>query len=399
MIKIERKEDCSGCWACQNVCPKQCIAMTEDSEGFSYPRVDLDLCIDCHLCEKVCPIINAKPDEERRQRAFLIQHKNKKILSESTSGGAFSAIAQWVIGNGGVVFGAAFDEDFVVTHQFADSIDGLSKFRNSKYVQSHVGDSFNQALKFLKDGRWVLFSGTPCQLEGFLRFLRKPYDRLITLDVMCKSITSPGVFRRYVKEKSEKLNIKPDKILFRDKNPFGYEYSQMSFYKDGKQIYRQGVETDEYLRSFFSDMNVRPSCYECMFKKRHHLTDFTIWDCFDVAKFDKRFDNNRGVTRVLANSELALKILDSLEDIAMLKEIPLNNAIADTTEMVKSVNLPQDRNRLFDGILAGKPLKSIYPMRLRNRLERFIRVSLSKLGIYSAVKNFAKLLIKDLKRA
>ena len=148
MIEITDKKDCCGCWACENVCPKSCISMVEDEEGFRYPQVDKDVCIDCHLCEKVCPVANAKADEKHRQRAFLLQHRNEKVLHESASGGAFTAIASYVIERDGVAFGAAYDKDFQVTHQYAENVDELRKFRNSKYVQSYVGKAYQEAKEF-----------------------------------------------------------------------------------------------------------------------------------------------------------------------------------------------------------------------------------------------------------
>lgn len=191
MIEIKDKKDCCGCWACENACPKHCISMVEDEEGFRYPQVDKDTCIDCHLCEKVCPVINAKADVVKIQKAFLLQHKDEKVLQESASGGAFTAIASYVLKRGGVVFGAAYDKDFQVTHQYVETYEDLKIFRNSKYVQSLMDNAYLQAKEFLKQGRMVCFSGTPCQLEGLLNYLRKPYENLVTVDVMCHSITSP----------------------------------------------------------------------------------------------------------------------------------------------------------------------------------------------------------------
>ena len=237
MIEIKDKKDCCGCWACENICPKSCISMVEDEEGFRYPQVDKDVCIDCHLCEKVCPVTNAKPDVEHEgQKAFLLQHRDEKILHESASGGAFTAIATYVIERGGVAFGAAYDKDLQVTHQYAECVDDLWKFRNSKYVQSYVGKAYQEAKEFLKQGRMVCFSGTPCQLEGLLNYLRKPYENLVTVDVMCHSITSPKIFRMYVEMQKEKYGDDIENIMFRDKQPYGYKYSSMSVYREGKQI-------------------------------------------------------------------------------------------------------------------------------------------------------------------
>lgn len=351
MIEIKDKKDCCGCWACKTVCPVQCITLPEDEEGFRYPKVDEDKCINCHLCEKVCPIIHAETDKPNdKQRAFLLQHRDKRVLQESASGGAFTAIASYVIKKGGVVFGAAYTDKFVVAHQFVDRIEDLWKFRNSKYVQSEMRDAYAECKDFLKQGRMVCFSGVPCQLEGLLRYLRKPYDNLITVDVLCHSITSPKIFRMYVADKERKFGSDINNIMFRDKTPYGYKYSQMSVYKNGKQVYREGVDTDVYLRSFFSDVNVRPSCYDCKFKKQHHLTDFSIWDCFDVYKFSKAFDNDKGVTRLLVNTDKALSIMDEMKTDAAIMEIPVDAAVDGVKEMFHSVNMSPRRQSFFNVI-------------------------------------------------
>ena len=168
MIEIKDKKDCCGCWACENACPKHSITMMEDEEGFRYPLVDKDTCIDCHLCEKVCPIIQVQPEEEKPQWGNLLQNKDPKVLAESTSGGAFTAIAKYVLRQDGVVFGAALNEKNEARHIYVESEDELWRFRNSKYVQSLIGETFKQAKEFLKQGRLVLFSGTPCQMEGLV---------------------------------------------------------------------------------------------------------------------------------------------------------------------------------------------------------------------------------------
>lgn len=325
--------------------------MVEDEEGFRYPQVDMRLCVDCHICERACPIINIEEEKPRSQRAYLLQHKDERVLKESTSGGAFTAIASWVLRQGGVVFGAAYDEQLQVVHKYVETVDDLNIFRNSKYVQSVVGDAYHDALSFLKQGRMVCFSGTPCQLEGLLKYLRKPYDNLITVDLMCHSITSPKVFRAYVDLKKSEKGEDIDNVMFRDKRPYGYKYSQMSVYKAGRQVYHEGVETDVYLRSFFSDMNVRPSCYACKFKKRYRLTDFTIWDCFDVYKFSKEMDNDKGVTRILAHTERASEMLKQMDDVRLL-EIDADKAVAGVREMSASVRMNPRRSELFKELTA-----------------------------------------------
>lgn len=294
MIHIQKKSYCCGCGAC--------IGMTCDYEGFLYPEVDTEKCINCGLCEKSCPAINVKPNMPFDQIGFVVQHKDDAIRHESTAGGAFTAIAGWIIDHGGAAFGASYTEDFMVEHSLAESRNELSKFRNSKYVQSDTKETFTQAAALLKQGRWVCYSGTPCQIEGLKAFLTKDYEKLITVDVVCHGIPSPLAWQKYLEMQREKLS-EFSQVMFRDKY-YGYKYSTMSFFdKEGNNIYAFGIDTDPMTRVFFSDICDRPSCYNCVFKKRYRVSDFTIWDCYSIFQFDRDMDDDKGTTRVLIHTE------------------------------------------------------------------------------------------------
>ena len=227
MITIKDKKDCCGCGACAQVCAKHCITMTEDNEGFLYPEVDSTNCVECGMCEKICPIINVKPEEKKRQRGFLFQHGDETIRKQSTSGGAFTAIATQTLADGGVVFGATFGKEFNVHHIYIERTNDLQLFRNSKYVQSDMGDSYRQCRDFLKQGRKVLFSGTPCQIEGLNSYLRRGYDNLTMVDVVCHSVPSRSVFRKYIDYQKDRIGGEFENVLFRNKH-YGYNYSTFS---------------------------------------------------------------------------------------------------------------------------------------------------------------------------
>ena len=191
-------------------CPNACIIMLEDEQGFLYPKVDTAKCIDCGLCEKVCPVLN---HGEPRQPlvCYAAIHHDEKIRLASSSGGVFTALAEYVITNSGVVFGARFNEKWEVVHDYTETIEGLAAFRGSKYVQSTIGDNYRLAEQFLKDGRQVLFTGTPCQIAGLNNYLRKEYENLLSVEVACHGVPSPLVWREYIKDKN------PTSINFRDK--------------------------------------------------------------------------------------------------------------------------------------------------------------------------------------
>lgn len=199
MINIEDKKECCGCSACVQRCPKQCIVMKEDEEGFLYPVVDKEVCIDCGLCEQVCPVLRQREEREPLE-VYAAFNKNEEVRMQSSSGGIFTALAEPIIKEGGVVFGARFNEDWEVVHDYVETVEGLSAFRGSKYVQSRIGCTFSQAEQFLKQGRKVLFSGTPCQIAGLKLFLRKEYENLLSVDFICHGVPSPGVWRQYLNE-------------------------------------------------------------------------------------------------------------------------------------------------------------------------------------------------------
>lgn len=394
MINVNSKKDCCGCEACYNICPQNAIQMSSDSEGFLYPKIDLKLCIDCGLCERVCPIVCKIPETKKTQRAFLVQHKNHKVLKQSTSGGAFTAIAEYVIEQGGIVFGAAFDEDFRVIHTYAETKEELGKFRNSKYVQSKIGDTFRQARKFLQSGRMVCFSGTPCQIEGLKCFLMKDYDNLITVDVVCHAVPSPLIWEKYKRFITNNEKIKS--ISFRDKNQYGYEYSQMAL-RYGNLQYCEGVETDAYLRAFFSNLSDRPSCYSCQFKKRYRVSDITIWDCFEPEKFDKKLNNNMGVTRVLIQSANGEHVFSSILQNFLYVEVLPDLLVRNVKEMFHSVPVNPERVEFFNRAIQmdDRAFFDLYfPDSYRVKAERFIRHISEKMGIYREVKKIGKKIIK-----
>ena len=203
MIQIVDKSQCCGCTACVSVCPKQCIAMQEDEEGFLYPVVDTSLCIDCNLCQKVCPELH--PMNTRTPlHVYAAKHKDEQIRLASSSGGIFTLLAEKVIDEGGVVFGARFNASWEVVHDYTETKEGLTAFRGSKYVQSWLGNCFSKVRSFLSEGRKVMFTGTPCQVAGLKQYLRKEYDNLLTVDVVCHGVPSPKVWRMYLDEVARK---------------------------------------------------------------------------------------------------------------------------------------------------------------------------------------------------
>ncbi len=391
MIIIDDKRNCCGCWACYNACPKHCIEMKEDEEGFRYPLVDDISCVKCGLCEKVCPILNVgKEDVPHQQEGWLVQHKDDAIRRESTSGGAFTAIATWIIRRGGVVFGSGYHNGtFIVEHQAVEREEDLAIFRNSKYVQSVIGDTFKQVLKYLKEDRWVCFSGTPCQIEGLRYYLQgREYEKLVCVDLVCHGVPSPRILTRYIEAQHTSIGGEFTKILFRDKF-YGYHYSSFSIYnKDRQKDYHKGVDSNAYLRAFFNNLSDRPSCYDCRFKKRYRRSDFTIWDCFSVEKFTKMLDG-KGTTRVLVQSDKGHMIMNEImPDLRSVKVHP-DNLVAEVREMFHSVPINPYRSEFFADCNSMNSIDFFnkwFPITLKVRINTFVRLACHKLGIYSLAK-------------
>ena len=255
MIDLLKKNKCSGCHACASACPKNCITMVEDAEGFLYPKVDETQCSDCGLCEKVCPIITpCKNKGETEIKAYAMQNKERDICLESSSGGVFTAIATEIISRGGVVFGAAFDEKFNVVHKGVNNVEDLQQLRGSKYVQSTIKDAYQRAERYLQDGKWVLFTGTPCQIGGLHAYLNKAYARLITQDIICHGVPSPMVWRKYLEYRKDLANgANPRKITFRSKDT-GWKRFSVAISFDNNVEYCKGVYEDAMMKAFLQNL-------------------------------------------------------------------------------------------------------------------------------------------------
>jgi coenzyme F420-reducing hydrogenase beta subunit len=365
MIEIKDKRDCCGCGACVQRCPKQCIAMHEDAEGFLYPKADQTQCIDCGLCEKVCPVIN-KAQEHQPLRVYAAKHGDDAVRMSSSSGGVFSAIAERTIAKGGVVFGARFDKNWEVEHAYAETIDGLAQFRGSKYVQSRIGNTFLQAEQFLKQGREVLFSGTPCQIAGLKRFLRKEYPNLIAVDIVCHSVPSPGMWRRYLAETVGTDQIQS--VAFRDKVS-GWKNYSISI-QTNCSMYSQQRDDAVWMRSLLEGLTVRRSCYQCPAKCKHSSADITLGDFWGINQLCPEIDDDRGVTLVIEHNER------NLVKIAPLRELTFETVAQYNSALIQSPTVSPKRAKFQAAI--GDSLSSALQRYSRRPLLLTIRITISR---------------------
>ncbi|MEG0546560.1 MAG: Coenzyme F420 hydrogenase/dehydrogenase, beta subunit C-terminal domain, partial [Oscillospiraceae bacterium] len=322
MIEITNKAKCSGCHACQSVCPKNCISMKSNAEGFLYPIVNKELCINCNLCKKICPILN-KAEVQNEHVAYAAYNKDENVRMQSSSGGIFTLLAESVINRGGVVFGACFDKEFNVIHNFVSDINGLSKFRGSKYVQSKIGDTYIKAKEFLDKNRLVLFTGTPCQIGGLKSYLQKDYDNLICQDIICHGVPSPLVWQKYVEFQENNVRATASSICFREKAEGWRQYSVSILFKNGTQ-YKKYHQEDLLMKAFLSDVCLRPSCYDCSFKTLNRQSDITLADFWGIENVVPEMDDNKGTSLIITNNGKGEALLKNINDQIAIKQVGLD---------------------------------------------------------------------------
>ena len=345
MIQINSKKNCCGCYACYNICSKNAIIMLEDEKGFKYPKINIEKCINCGLCEKVCPILK-KNKINNEPKAFACINKNDEIRKESSSGGIFSLIAEKILQQDGVVFGAMFDENFNVVHSYVEKREELYKFRGSKYVQSIIGACYKKAKIFLENGRYVLFTGTPCQIEGLKSYLQKDYDKLYTQDIICHGVPSPKVWKRYLEFREINDGKKPEKIEFRNKD-VGWKVFSMKF-KYKKNNYIKNLRKDNYMQAFLKNLCLRDSCYNCNFKETNRISDITLADFWGIQNILPEFDDDKGTSLVIINSAKGKKIFEEIKENIKFIETDFNEAIKYNPSMISSAKMAKNKEAFFE---------------------------------------------------
>ncbi len=345
MIDIKNKENCSGCHGCYSACPRGCIEMVADDEGFLYPSVNEKECIKCGLCIKACPIIapHKSTKNEEDIKAYGAYNRDEATIKSSSSGGAFTLIAEWIINNGGVVFGASFNDDFSVSHKGATTKEELNRFRGSKYVQSTIGNTYKEAKELLGNGRLVLFTGTPCQIGGLYSYLGKGYDNLITQDIVCHGVPAPMVWQGYRKYQENKEGSKIKAVSFRNKDSGWKSYSVAFEFENGNK-YRQKSGSDLFIKSFLADLCLRPSCYNCSFKGKVRESDITLADFWGVERVMPEMYNDKGVSLVLVSSKKGEGLFDDIKGSTVFKAVSIDEALKYNSASVHSAKKPKDRD-------------------------------------------------------
>lgn len=316
-------KDCCGCRSCEQSCPKKCIIMKDNNEGFIYPKIDFSTCIDCGICLKKCPIYNYE-NNGNNPKVFALKNKDNNVM-KSASGGACDIAARKIIENGGVVYGVAYDSDFNAKHIRVDNVSDLSKLQSSKYVFADTNNSFVNVKKDLESKIKVLFVGTSCQVDGLLKYLGKDYDNLFTISIICHGVPAPKLFKSYISYKEKQLNSKITSYDFRSKDKNGWSLTEKIVCQNGK-IYYENLFFTSYGSDFLKGYSYRENCFNCKYCNTNRVGDLSVGDFWGIASAHPKFNDRKGVSVLLVTSEKGLKLVDEIKDHVEIIESTIDNA-------------------------------------------------------------------------
>lgn len=327
------KKDCNGCGVCTLVCPKKCIHMKEDEEGFFYPVIDEKECIHCNRCKNICSNYNLN---EELGKAYMAINTSEVERKNSASGGMFILLAKYVINHGGVVSGVKYDENLVAKHDFAETIEQCKDFMGSKYTRSKIDGIYPKVKEILEGNRYVLFTGTPCQIAGLKTYLQRDYEKLITCEIICHANPSPKVFEKYKKQLEKIKNKKIINIAFRSKENGWKNSIPIIEYEDGEK-----EEESSFYDAFVAELFNRPSCHACEFSSIKRNSDFTIGDFWGIESIEPTWNDNKGISLLIVSTKKAEKILLEMKPYMKLKEVNIEEAFSYNHNQ----NEPMNKNR------------------------------------------------------
>ena len=342
------KEKCTGCGACINVCPTNSIKFEKDKEGFAQPIINKETCIDCNRCKKVCPAIN-NVNKNQVLKSLCVVNKNKEILLKSSSGGVFTELAKNILEKKGCVFGAIFDENLKVIHKKIEKESDIKLLRGSKYVQSNTLNTFREVKDELKKNRYVLYSGTPCQIAGLLNFLKNEnIEKLITIDLICHGAPSQDFFDRYIKYISNKKDIKNFKFRHKNKNDNNCMILQYKINNKIKNIKNPMI--DPYYYAFLYGYTYRKSCYTCKYANDKRVGDITLGDFWGAGTYFKELKYVPGVSAVLINTEKGKKIISEIKCNIFINEVDIEKIKKYNKNLVKPTEETEIRTKIFEDL-------------------------------------------------
>ncbi len=341
MIEIKDKKNCCGCEACFNACPVQCIQMKSDDEGFKYPCIDDKRCIGCNKCEKVCPCIHKPYINKQYIEGYAALNKNLKDRLNSSSGGIFPLLASKIIELGGIVIGSTMTEDCKeAMHIAVDDAEKLYNLYGSKYLQSNINNIYSKVYTELKNNKWVLFSGTPCQIDGLLNYLGNPFERLICVDLICHGVPSPSLWKKHVESIEKRKHLKLKSVNFRSKKYNGFSNYGIMYQKS---IYKS-KEEDTFFQLFMKELTLRLSCYYCKFKGILRNSDITLGDFWGINDFAADLNDGNGTSIVVIQSEKGRKLFEQIKHSLAFTAVEVDKVFATHNEaMTKSALKPVNR--------------------------------------------------------
>lgn len=385
MIEITDKSKCCGCCACVDSCTHNAIILKNDIEGFWYPVVDKDKCTNCGLCEKVCPELHIselkKNDFDKPSKTIAAIHKKMNVRWDSTSGGAFSALADTMYEQGGYVSGAIYNEDFSVRNYISNNPEDLVKLRSSKYLQSKAEGLYKEIRELLRKGEKVLACGTPCQMAALRSFLRKDYENLIIVDFICRGVNSPKVYRKYLDALERKHGGKVVYVKAKNKELGWRNLTRKVIFDNGKVYYGIHME-DDFRRGYHTNVFCRPSCYSCQYKGFPRMADITIADYWGIEKVDKNLDNNIGTSMILLNSKKGEAYFEQAKDRLEWRGTSFESILPGNIALRKSIEPAKiDRKQFFKDLDKGT---------FEEVTEKYFPLQEKKLSIKSKIKQSIK---------
>ena len=366
---MTNKIDCCGCTACVHICPVKCITMREDGEGFLYPAVDSQRCIGCRKCDEVCPARSLENGNTETD-TYICYNRDDKVRKQSSSGGVFSLLSEWIIKQNGAVFGAAFDGDFEVCHIAAETEEELSELRGSKYVQSRLENAYPLTKKYLENKSMVLFSGTACQIAGLKKYLGREYENLYTVDVLCHGVPSPKIWKMYLDDLKNRYGADIEKIEFRNKQNGWKNYCMNIEFADN-QRYSVLHRDDEFMQIFLGNIDLRQTCYDCRFKDLPRISDMTIGDSWGVEGYMPDMDDDGGTSVVYVHSPKGRQMLDEIREFLNLREASLDKVLT-MTDVRKSVKKHPNRKKFFAGLERGEDINTLHGYLEKSFLQKAI---------------------------
>ena len=343
---------CTGCGACAAICPCNAIIMNSDELGFKYPHINKDKCAECDVCQKICPAINSKPFmqvDDFSATTYAAWSKDKKLQKNSSSGGIFGEMAEYILKDNGIVFGAAFNSGMELQHIAVKSLEELPRILGSKYLQSDINDSYLSVKQYLSENKKVLFSGTACQVAGLYAFLgSRNNPNLFTVDILCHGVPSPEIFRQHLLYIENKYfnGEKAKEYFFRNKTLGWKNYCTLA--KSSNYKYRKLFYEDYFMHGFLKNYYLRESCYHCQYAKKQRIADITLGDFWGYEQHDyKKFNHDRGASLIIVSSMQGKLIFDAIKEHIWSQEVSIEDCVKYNPILTSPSNIPVERDKIL----------------------------------------------------